>query len=256
MARKPKEQEDPDEPEPKAPADPDAALLRGGPGQDPAEPAAEPEPTPDQPTRARVKIGKKEFEVDPEIADAYAAREREYADGIRMDREARAELDRYRRAAQPTPPKDDEPDLNTLIFENPKKALELHGQQIEARLEARYRTEQAYRAFWETFYKNNPDLEEEDTFVRARFTSIFNDIADQPTGKAQDALADDVRREILRISRKARTSDDTPPPRTRAIVEAPSGDRPPRAQRSEEDDLPTSLSDAIRRKVAARRAAK
>jgi hypothetical protein len=83
------------------------------------------------------------------------------------------------------------------------------------------------------------------------------DISALPQKKAHELLADDVRGEILRISRKARGSGDPQPkPSGRAVVEGASGDRPTRPSRGEDDDQPTSLSDEIRRRATRRREAR
>jgi hypothetical protein len=255
MARKPKDDEKPDAPEitPPAADDPDKDILRGGPGDAPAD---VPEPEPDQPSRARVKIGKKEFEVDPDMAAAIEERERDYMRGIQVDRRERDELERYRRAAQPTQPQPTEPDLSTLIFEDPKKALELHGQRIEQRMEQRYRSEQQTQRMWTKFYSDHPDLSDENMFVSAKFSQIYDEIADLPTAKAMDMLADEVRKDILRISRKAKgTGTKDTPPTGRAIVEGATGDRPPQPARASSEDEPASLSAVIRDRARKRREA-
>lgn len=258
MARKPKDpDETPETPETPPPAeDRDRELLRGGPGDPPADAPAE--PPSDQPMRARVKIGKKEFEVDPGIAAAYEEREREYMRGIQMDRREKDELERFRRAAQPTPPQDAEPDFNTLLFENPTRALELRDARLKAELEAKYRSEQNFRAFWEQFYENNPDLKDEKFLVNAQFQSSWDTISDMKTPDAQEYLADGVRKEILRISRKAKTATGTvPSPTGRAVVEGATGDRPPAPPRPvDSDEEPASLSAAIKARARARRTAR
>lgn len=246
------------EPEPTPPPDddPDRHIRRGGPGDEPAEPAAEPTPEPAS-TSTRVKIGRREFDVTPDIAAAMEERERDYMRGISLDRRDREELDRYRRAAQPAQsPAPTGPDFNTLLFENPTKALEMHGQQIEARMEAKYRSEQASARMWTKFFEDHPDLSEERLLVQARFQADYEEIADLPTSKAMDVLADNVRRDILRISRKSRGAGSvTPLPTNRATVEGATGERTAPPPRANPDDEPTSLSAEIKRRAAARRRA-
>lgn len=262
MARNPKPKDDDDkqpDPEPTPPPqeDPDKEIRRGGPGDAPVE-EKEPEPASDPAqSRSRVKIGRREFEVAPDMAAAIEERERDYMRGISLDRRDREELDRYRRAAQPAQPANTEPDWNTLLFENPSKALALRDNALEARLEAKYRTEQATERMWRKFFDDHPDLADERMLVQARFQADFDEIADMPTAKAMDVLADNVRKDILRISRKSRgTGTVTSLPTNRATVEGATGDRSAPPPRAKDDDEPTSLSAEIRRRAAQRRAHK
>jgi hypothetical protein len=242
--------------------DPDRAILRGGPGDlstDPAAPAAPPATPPGQPPeRTRVKIRGREFEVDPDMAREIEERERDYMRGIQMDRRERDELDRYRRAAQPAA-QPEVYDYGVKLFENPTEALQRFGAEIEARLEKRYNQSQAAVAFWDKFYKDHPDLAEEQFLVEARLQTDYKSLADLPESKAVEILADNVRKDILRITRKARGAGGsvTPLPTGRATVEGATGDRPaPPATRGDaDDDTPWSLSKEIRQRKEARRRA-
>src|SRR5262245_5259902 len=258
MAKKPRAGDDEEKPTPEPtppPAeDPDKEIRRGGPGDDPVEPPAEKDPNQPQ-ARTRVKIGKRDFDVDRDMAAAIEERERDYARGIQMDRREREELDRYRRAAQPAPEKT-EPDWNTLLFENPTKALELRDRAREERMERKYRSEQANDRMWRKFYDDHPDLADERLLVNARFQADFEAIADLPTGQAMDVLADNVRKEILRISRKSKgTGTVTSLPTGRAVVEGASGERTPAPPRSkDDDDEPSSLTAELKARARRRRA--
>ena len=259
MARKPKDDDEtpeaPERPTP-SPDERDRATMRGGPGDDAPAPAATSTPEPDQPpTRSRVKIGRQEFEVEPDMAAALEERERDYMRGIQMDRREREELDRFRRAAQPAPVST-EPDFNTLLFENPSKALALHAERIKRDLQQQYADARMRDRTWAKFYEDHADLVGEEFLVQARYEADYDSIAGLPVTKALEILADNVRKDLLRISRKTKgTGNPTALPTGRARVEDATGDRPPTSpRRTEADDDPNwSLSKEVRKRQATRR---
>src|SRR5262245_12236586 len=210
MARRPVADDTPDPSEPTAPSadDRDRAVMRGGPGDPPAEAPAAPAATPDQPpARTRVKISGRDFDVDPEMATALEDRERDYMRGIQMDRRERDELDRYRRAANPSPTPA-VPEFSREIFENPEAAMLRREERLKTELRQEFLTQQATQRTWAKFYQDHPDLVGEEMLVDALLQS--NEIgnirisSESDQRRALEQLADATRREILRISRKAK----------------------------------------------------
>jgi len=145
----------------------------------------------------------------------------------------------------PLPATPAEPDIDTLWFENPKKARDMIKQELRQEIVGEYRQDQALRTFWEGFYRSHDDLRDDDWMVRSLFQEHFNELADLPTRQAQEKLGEITRTQILRLTRKTKTNDTTP----RDLLEPASGDRPPRPA-AQDDDEPKSISGLI----AARRA--
>lgn len=229
----------------KKPETPPAVV--GGPG-------AEPEPP--QPKLVTVKHGGRELQVSEDVAAVWQEREREYEQ--RMSKQG-AELGEYRKRwqqvepllKQPETPK--EPDINTLWFENPQAAYQKIVTDVETKIEAKYRQDQAFRSFWDGFYRKHDDLREDDWVAKTVFQENFNELAELTPDKAQEKLGELTREKILRVARKFKTTDDN---RTRpTLLEPASGDRPPRPTRNEEDEGPNSISELIQQRRAARRAA-
>lgn len=253
----------------------DAEVLKGGPGSsgDPAAgSAAPPAPKPaaadpqDEPRRVKRKIGGRELELDPDVADAIDEREREYARGYGNVSQELAELKRRLPAPAP-PPKPAEPDWNTLMFDRPAEAVghirrEINEQVSAAKseLETRYESERRRERFWATFYRANPDLAGEELLVDSILQRDQSALSPLPVEEGQSRLADAVRKEILRIARVARErdsrDDEQPVPQRRASVEGArettEGQRGRRQTAEREDEGPTSITEALRERRAAR----
>jgi len=225
--------------------EPTPPTVVGGPG-------AEPDP---QPKLVAVKYGGRELQVPEDVATVWQEREREYEQ--RMSKQG-AELGEYRKRwqqvepllKQPETPK--EPDINTLWFENPQAAYQKIVTDVETKIEAKYRQDQAYRSFWDGFYRKHDDLREDDWVARTVFQEHFEDLAGLTPDNAQEKLGELTREKILKLTRKVKSSDDSRPRPT--LLEPASGDRPPRVAR-EEDEGPNSISELIAQRRAARRAA-
>jgi hypothetical protein len=251
MSTKPKPTEpptaDPSTPEP---------VTRGGPGVPGPDPSPEPG-TPAAPagsTRA-VKIGGRDFSVPEDLAEVLAQRERDYEAGIQRQGQELGTLRRQvteqhellsglRQAFGPKAPAG--PDWNTLVFENPAKALELHRQAIVDEVTARQTAQKELDGFWRSFYKANPDLDEAEDGPLVEFivTRHASDLAplSHKDGTAQKKLGELTRRYILRFARKG--GADEPEEPTRAIVEG--GGQTRTRSAPAEPDGPRSLSAAIK----------
>lgn len=197
---------------------PDPAVT-GGPGVGPASPA--------QPERRTVKIGAREFAVDPDVAEAYAQREREYETGFARQgeelgqlrarqREWDAQQERLRAAVTGTPAEPATPDIDTELFVNPKAALQRLKAEIISEQETRQlQTRQAQESreqFWNDFYGQHPDLSKADDhwLIESVLQRNFRSLAAMTTGEGMKKLGDLSRDAILGIIKK-RTPATTEP---------------------------------------------
>src|SRR5262245_8236870 len=231
------------------PAEP--AVIIGGPEATvPAVPAA---PAPKMVT---VKHGGKEYALPEEAAQAWEARDREYSQNFSRQGEELGQLRAWRRQVESTvqPAKPQEPDINTLWFENPAKAQELIEQRIVERVTRSYQSDQATKRFFDGFYRANSDLQEDEWVVNTVFQDHFSELADLPISRAQEKLGELTRERILKLTRKTKSSDE-PSRSKQTLVESASGDRTPRPAANPEDGLPKSMGDHIRAMAAARREA-
>jgi hypothetical protein len=231
------------------PDQPDQDVIVGGPGLEAPEPT---QSEPAQPSRQRVKLAGREFEVDPELAAALEEREREFQ---RKLSQQGAELGQLRQmvthrnaapAAPAAPAQAD--DLETLIFVEPKKAIERVKSEIRQELEQRYRQDQFWRDFWQGFDRAHPDLAGERELATVVLQRHFPELSDLPITQAIDQLGDRVRREIIRLAAKAQAKRE---PTAGAVVEGgvgPAG----RPRQQPEEKGPKSLSDLIRERRAKR----
>lgn len=223
-----------------------AEPLAGGPG-------VESEPAP-APKFVTVKHGGRELQVPEDLAGAWQEREREFETRIGKQGQELGELRKWRQQAEaairPQPAQPAEPDINTLWFENPQAAYQKIKQDVREEITSDYRRDQALRSFWDGFYRGNDDLREDAWVAETVFRDNFQDLADMPTSKAQEKLADLTREKILRLTRKAKTEITRAP-----MLESASGDRPPRPQRDEdEDDGPKTMGELIAQRRARRMA--
>lgn len=233
--------------------EPQPPVLDDGPA------APTPEPTP-APKLASVKYGDKEYHLPEEAAQAWEQREREYARKLSQHSDELGQLRKWKtQVEQQIAPKPQEPDLNTLWFENPSKAAELIEQKTYQRVRTEYEErekareqQQALDRFFDGFYRKNDDLRDDDWVVKGVMQEHFEDLADLPTVKAQEKLADLTRERIIRLTRKVKTSDTTRSRQT--LAEPASGERAPRPAPTE-DAGPGSLGDVIRERAARRQAA-
>lgn len=237
--------------EPQPPVEP----ISGGPAE------TTPETTP-APKYVPIKYGDKEIPVSEEAAQAWEQREREYARKFSERSDELGQLRKWKASVEQTiTPKPAEPDLNTLWFENPTKAAELIQEQTYQRVASEYEKREKARAqqealdrFFDGFYRKNDDLREDEWVVKGVMSEHFDELADLPTVKAQEKLADLTRERIIKLTRKVKVSEPDNPRSRAGLSEPASGERPPRPTRSE-DDGPKSLGDVIKARAEARRKA-
>lgn len=156
------------------------------------------------------------------------------------------ELDNVRRQIPPPQPKfqqqEEEPDWDKLLYDDPKKAMQLHGEMIARRvtqdLTTRYERDKGTDKFWNNFYEKHKDLKPDDDLVKVLLQANLASLANIPVDEAMDKLADLTRDRILRYS------GGRAPSGKKVRVE---GAEPPSSKKPEPDtNKPTSLSDIIK----------
>lgn len=262
MARRPQDQE-PESPQPNE--DPDQDLMVGGPGQE-APPETEPDDEPSgdaPPDLVRVKLNGQDLEVTPEVAEAIQAREDEFRRRMGERSNDLGELRGFREkfnqlfsgqdqsTQQPTP-------IHQLLFEDPEAAIQLLEENITNKLTGAYQQQRAQDLFWSDFYGENPDLKGEDTLVQGVLNRHMDRLADLRGSMARSQLADLTRKEILRLSRKAKSGgdgEDISGQNGRQFSESGGQRRAPRRPAADEDDAPKTLGESIRRNRQRKKAA-
>jgi hypothetical protein len=186
-----------------------------------------------------VKINGVEYRVDPEMAAALEEREKDFQRKLSEQAEA-LRRQTIQTAPPPLPqlPKEDD-NLDVLLFESPKEAINKLEQRIIKKVVAAYQADQGEREFWNAFYRENEDLAKHDRLARAILNERFNEWANLPATQARKNLAAAVREEILSIV-KAHSGESAP---KRTFVEGGSTSTAP-AQRAAQSQ-PRSLSEMI-----------
>ena len=232
------------------PEERERAVMIGGPGSE--EPPVEEEKKPATPTGVEMTIAGQKYTLDPAIASALEERERQFERKMSQQGTELGELRRLKQqvdALNQAQAAQAQPNMDTLLFENPTKALEMHRQQIVSELTQKYEQEKRQQEFWRDFKSRHKDLEGDDLVIHAvaaKNAASLNTITD-PIEMA-DKIADFARREILRISNRAKS--DTPD-KTRAVVEGKSFEAPKPTPRPETEEK-SSLSQVIRERRKAR----
>lgn len=157
-----------------------------------------------------IKIGTKQFKTVEE-AMAYAAeldiksaQDEAFIEGVKHATPPKA----------PEPPKPSlEEQVQDILFEDPKRALELYRKGIvdeifnqyqaleEKKVQAQTKAQDT-AALWDGFYSANPELSESKTLVKFVLQENWDKLKDLPTEKSLPQLADIVRKS-LRINKGA-----------------------------------------------------
>jgi hypothetical protein len=212
----------------------------------------------------KIKMSGKEFEVAPELASAYEAREQEFQRKVSENSGELGTLRKYKQEVEPvltqlrSSPQGQSTgtNLNVLWYENPEAAAKVVEDRVSQRLTAQYQQAESIKAFWDGFYSENKDLAEDKFVVKAVFSEKYGELAPLSIREAQTKLADATRDELLRISRKMK-SENTTLNRSGELEEA-SGERAPKPTAAELEDrnAPKTLSEVIASRRQARRQVK
>jgi hypothetical protein len=229
--------------------------------------APEPEPLPPaSPAGTSITINGRSFTVDPELASALEGREQDFNRRLSEQGREVGELRRWQRQMERPPaapqPQADSYNYGVRIFEAPEEALmRVKREAIEeatSQLTSRYRAEREQEQHWGRFYKDNPDLADEQRLVRA----IAGELLQQPEwADSQDMrgffaeLAKEAKGELLRISRRGREADAPAEtlPQARRPVEG--GRRAAAPQQPQARAQPMTMSQWIERRRQARQRA-
>lgn len=95
-------------------------------------------------------------------------------------------------------------DFQTLFYTDPEAAAEKIKEEVREELRNEYLQDKALDIFWQDFYSENPELKEEDMFVRMVLASKMDDLKNLKGKQGRDGLADAVRSELLRIQNKTK----------------------------------------------------
>lgn len=256
---------------PQAPvADPDAAILKGGPGDPVAEapqaqvseplPVQAPEPA--APEHVTVRLGELDVKLPPDQADA--VRRLYETERTRSQQLEQLVLRQPQAAPAPAAPEPARPatDYGTQLFTNPNEVLaQIRREAVEqARSEFQpirqqleeFRQQNAVKQFYSDFYQANADLRGSELIVEALATKNLDRLKTMSVDGARDELARLARQAELDVM-KRRAVNAPAPPVQRTVIEGASP-VPARAP------TPTaaghaSLSETVKARRAARRAA-
>lgn len=94
---------------------------------------------------------------------------------------------------------DKDQDIENMIFTNPKKALDLHGQAVEKRINEKFEAKKREEQFWTDFYVENPDLRNADLVVKSITGQRWAQISKLPLGEAKKIIVQESRSQVLKI---------------------------------------------------------
>lgn len=232
------------EEKPKGSVDPTPPMQGGPEGTPPG--GVQERPPADAPKLVTVKYGGREIQVSEDAAGALEAREAEFQRKLSEQGTELGQLRKFRETVQQTvtPPQRQEPDLDTLMFENPGEFRRRFQEQIKNEVRQEYVRDQGERAFWADFERKHKDLEGEQDLARFVMQRHWGELEALPVSQAQGKIAELTRKEILRIHQKIKGGTDEELPSERAVVEGAGGPAPRR--KVTEDEGPKSLSETIR----------
>lgn len=122
--------------------------------------------------------------------------------------------------------KTDEDNIEDLLFQDPKKAIQLIEERAERRVKSMLDQKDATQKFWTDFYTENPDLKSYDRVVQLITREKWNEVANIPLTEAKKRLVDESRKMINSI--KGEEGTKTVVNRTSASTLGSSGEQLPR----------------------------
>jgi hypothetical protein len=150
-----------------------------------------------------VKIGDKEYKVDPDVAKLLDTERKAAADAKTAAEDAErkaAEAAKKPPVEKPVVPQGD--DLETILFTDPKVAIQLIKDEVIAGVRADQAVARAQEGFWTSFYEENPGLKDADIVVKAVMGREFEAMKPMPLAKASGHLAEATQKELLRLGIK------------------------------------------------------
>jgi hypothetical protein len=207
------------------------------------------------PAPVEVKLGDATVKVDPATADALTKFQKSVeAAGVANSQKIAELSDQLAKltAKQPTNPASTAPDLENLIFTNPKEALRLVKEDIRAEFNATLNATQQQADFWREFYKQNGDLTDSDWFVKSVMARDYGKMKTMQVPEAMKYLADTVKADILKLAPK-KTKDNKAD-----VMEGGNEATPPKSKSGEASESPQTaggITGVLKARQAARRKA-
>lgn len=209
------------------------------------QPATAPQPV-------EVEIGGKTVKVDKDTAAAIDAFKKSVTDAGVATKTQIDQLAAQVAALQPKPAAGEKKgtDYGNLIFTDPDKAVQLMKDEIRAELNGQLASTNAQQEFWAEFYRENPDLKDADWLVKSVLAREFKNLEKLQVPEAIKKLSETVKGDILKLSKKETKKDP------KATLE---GSNESTREKSKDDnaeskDSPSSISDVLKARKAARRA--
>lgn len=210
----------------------------------------EKESTDSQTEMVDVEIDGTKFSMTKEGAEAYSKQQAVYADNLATAGQGDTE-------SEGEPETEDKTDFQTLFYTDPDLAVEKIEERITAKLRGEYIQDKALEIFWQDFYRENPELKEEDTFVRMVLGNKMGELGSLKGKTGRDGLATAVQSELLRIQNKGKGGKKQSS-ETETLEGATSGTTTPQGEDTEKAAPPgkvASIGDAIKERNVARRKA-
>lgn len=233
----------------------EAAVMSGGPGDEGSDETFQPVDDLGNPADdlLSIDIGGTEYQVNKDAAEAYQV-ERTASDSAIQD--LRGQMARAATAPEPVAPVIPEtPDYSTTLFEDPNAVIAQLKEEIRSdvvnEVTSAYNADQGQKNFWDEFYETNADLQSTDILVKGVMQANWNTLAPLPTSQAGTKLAELARREILKITKAAKTPSRGDRSTTIEGASTPAAADAP----ANTGDQPVSLTDILKSRKAKRRAA-
>lgn len=212
-----------------------------GTGTDPAAVSAE---------MVDVEIDGTTFKMTKEGAEAYSKQQAVHVDNLAAAQNA-GEAENTGEAAST----EEATNYQTLFYTDPDEAVRRIKDEVTTELRNEYVQDKALDIFWGDFYRENPELREEDTFVRMVLGSRMDELKDLKGKTGRDGLAKVVQGELLRIQNKAKGGAGKRT-ETRDLEGAlPGAEKPSEPADTTTPSRVASLGDAIKDRNLARRKA-
>lgn len=159
----------------------------------PAKEESKPVTTEAKPEQAPIYLGGKKFNSVEELA--------EYTQQLEASKQ---QVPAY----QPQPAA--EKPLSELLFEDPEKALQLHEQRVIQKLKAQEEQKTREAQFWDSFYRENKDLADQQDVVTFAMNKHWDELAKLHPDQAQKKVAEYARKTILRFKGETGTTKELP----------------------------------------------
>lgn len=199
-----------------------------------------------------VELGGKTVKVDKDTATALTDFKKSITDAGVATKSQIDQLTAQIKELQPkaAPKAADSAKLSDLIFTDPDKAVQLIKDEIRAELNTTLASTNAQQQFWSEFYRENPDLQDSDWLVKSILNREMPKMGKMLVPEALKHLAETVKGDILKLAGKKQKKEPGD------VLEGGNERRPRPSKEGEAEgkDSPTSITDVLKARKAARRA--